>query len=31
MEKGRYRVLLFYKYVHVEDPVTLVADILKDM
>ena len=29
MEKGRYRVLLFYKYVHVEDPETLVAEHLK--
>ena len=25
MEKGRFRVLLFYKYVHVEDPETLVT------
>ena len=29
MEKGRYRVLLFYKYVQIEDPVTLVAEHLK--
>ena len=29
MEKGRYRVLLFYKYVHIEDPETLVAEHLK--
>ena len=28
-EKGRYRVLLFYKYVHIEDPVNLVAEHLK--
>ena len=29
MEKGRYRVLLFYKYVQIADPVTLVAEHLK--
>ncbi|MBE1554440.1 rhodanese-related sulfurtransferase [Sporosarcina limicola] len=29
MEKGKYRVLLFYKYVMVEDPVTFVAEHLK--
>ncbi|MBO1913725.1 hypothetical protein J4G37_54040, partial [Microvirga sp. 3-52] len=29
MEKGRFRVLLFYKYVHIEDPQTLVASHLK--
>lgn len=29
MEKGTYRVLLFYKYVHIEDPEILVAEHLK--
>lgn len=29
MEKEKYRVLLFYKYVHVEDPETIVAEHLK--
>ncbi len=29
MEKGAYRVLLFYKYVKIEDPETVVAEHLK--
>ena len=29
MEKGTYRVLLFYKYVKIEDPETVVAEHLK--
>ena len=29
MEKGTYRVLLFYKYVEIEDPETFVAEHLK--